>query len=123
MAGLFNALSLLRGHPHPPNSRRPRSVKKPQRMRLLGLFLTGFSRGRRTDRFQRSWLVRELVPQPATTKRGAFREAERMLEPPDAPMSRTDDRNFRKPSDDECDARSRIQTYSVRSICHCTEDI
>jgi hypothetical protein len=38
-------------------------------------------------------------------------------------MSRTDDRNFRKTSNGERDVRSRILTYPVRSICHCTEDI
>ena len=94
---------------------RQRGMSKPQRVACAGAFYCGLRRGKRP--------VRELVTQPARRTTEAFREVERMLEPPDAPMSRTDDRNFRKTSTDERDVRSRIPTYSVQSICHCTEDI
>ena len=74
---------------------RQRGMSKPQRVACAA-----------PDRFQRSPLVRELVTQPAGRTTEAFREVERMLEPPDAPMSRIAYRNFRKISTDERDVRS-----------------
>jgi hypothetical protein len=56
-------------------------------------------------------------------KTKAFGVPERMLEPPYAPMSRTDDRNFRTTSNGERDVRSRILSCMVQSIFHCTEGI